>query len=107
MGYPNQDFCDYYYILQVHHNAEPEIVKSAYRRLVQMNHPDHNPDPKAVSKMQLINQAYEVFPTRSGAASTTRNGFAIRRTSAAPKRCAPDIRTTPRSRFWTPTFAHC
>lgn len=60
MGNQSQEFCDYYYILQVHQNAEPEIVKSAYRRLAQMNHPDHNSDPKAVAKMQLINQAYEV-----------------------------------------------
>jgi diguanylate cyclase (GGDEF)-like protein len=61
MGMTDQEFFDCYYVLQVHHSAEPEIVKSAYRRLVQMNHPDHNPDPKAMAKMQLINRAYEVI----------------------------------------------
>lgn len=61
MSIQNQDFCDYYYILQVHQNAGPEIIKSAYRRLAQMHHPDFNPDPQATSKMQLINQAYEVI----------------------------------------------
>lgn len=55
------DFNDYYFILQVHQNAEPEIIKSAYRRLAQMNHPDLNPDPQAITKMQLINQAYKII----------------------------------------------
>ena len=52
------EFTDYYMILQVHQDAEPEIVKSAYRRLAQMNHPDLNTDKKATERMQLINQAY-------------------------------------------------
>ncbi len=60
MSAQDPSFCDYYYILQVHQNAEPEIVKSAYRRLAQMYHPDFNRDPQATSKMQLINQAYAV-----------------------------------------------
>ena len=51
-------FLDYYMILQVHPSAEPEIIKSAYRRLAQMYHPDVNRDPSAQKKMQLINQAY-------------------------------------------------
>lgn len=55
-----KDFLDYYMILQVHHSAEPEIVKSAYKRLAQLYHPDVSKDPQSQSKMQLINQAYTI-----------------------------------------------
>jgi GGDEF domain-containing protein len=55
-----KEFLDYYMILQVHPSAEPEIIKSAYRRLAQMYHPDVNRDPQSQKKMQLINQAYAV-----------------------------------------------
>ena len=59
MNAQEKDFYDYYRILQVHQDAEPEIIKSAYRRLAQMNHPDTNQDPKALERMKLINRAYE------------------------------------------------
>ncbi len=55
------EFNDYYMILQVHQDAEPEIVKSAYKRLAQMNHPDISKDARATERMQLINQAYAVI----------------------------------------------
>ena len=55
------EFKDYYMILQVHQDAEPEIVKSAYKRLAQMNHPDISANAKATERMQLINQAYAVI----------------------------------------------
>ncbi len=51
-------FLDFYMILQVHPSAEPEIIKSAYRRLAQMHHPDVSQNPQASKKMQMINQAY-------------------------------------------------
>lgn len=37
---------DYYEILQVHVNAEPEIIKAAYKRLSIKYHPDVNKIPK-------------------------------------------------------------
>lgn len=55
------EFTDYYMILQVHQDAEPEIIKSAYRRLAQMNHPDLNTENRATERMQLINQAYAII----------------------------------------------
>jgi GGDEF domain-containing protein len=58
MNESQHDFLDYYMILQVHPSAEPEIIKSAYRRLAQMYHPDVSRDPESQKKMQLINQAY-------------------------------------------------
>lgn len=61
MNEPQQDFLDYYMILQVHPSAEPEIIKSAYRRLAQMYHPDVCKDPESQKKMQLINEAYAVI----------------------------------------------
>lgn len=61
MNAQEKEFYDYYRILQVHQDAEPEIIKSAYRRLAQMNHPDTNPDPRAADKMKLINRAYETI----------------------------------------------
>lgn len=60
MNEPGKEFLDYYLILQVHHSAEPEIIKSAYKRLAQMYHPDVSKDPQSQKKMQLINQAYAV-----------------------------------------------
>jgi len=53
------NFVDYYEVLQVHHDAEPEIIKTAYRRLAQMHHPDLNAQNTSTEKMQMINQAYQ------------------------------------------------
>jgi diguanylate cyclase (GGDEF)-like protein len=61
MNVREREFVDYYRILQVHQDAEPEIIKSAYRRLAQLNHPDANPDPGSADRMKLINRAYETI----------------------------------------------
>lgn len=50
---------DYYQILQVHPDAEPEVIQAAYRRLAQKYHPDVN--GKSITKMQELNEAYEVL----------------------------------------------
>jgi hypothetical protein len=52
---------NYYEILQIALNAEPEIVDAAYRRLALKYHPDHDPSPYANIRMQEINEAYEVL----------------------------------------------
>ena len=52
---------DYYEILQIHHSAEPEIIKAAYGKLAQKYHPDINKDPAAGERMKKINLAYEVL----------------------------------------------
>ena len=52
---------DYYGLLQVHPQAGPEVIQSAYKRLCRMVHPDVNPDPAAAKTMQRINRAYEVL----------------------------------------------
>lgn len=52
---------DFYEILQVSPNAEPEVIESAYRRLARKYHPDVNPSPDAEARMKEINEAYEIL----------------------------------------------
>ncbi len=40
-------------------DATKEEIRSAYRRLVFKYHPDRNNSPKAIKKMQDINEAYK------------------------------------------------
>ena len=54
-------FEDYYEILQVHHLAEPEVIKAAYRKLLGKYHPDHNSSPVAAEKTRKIIMAYDVL----------------------------------------------
>lgn len=49
---------DYYEILQVSHNASPEIIKAAYKRLIQIYHPDTGGDGET---MKLVNEAYDIL----------------------------------------------
>jgi DnaJ domain len=52
---------DYYEVLQVSPRAEQAVIEAAYRRLAQKYHPDRNPDPVSLSRMQEINQAYSTL----------------------------------------------
>lgn len=52
---------DYYEILQVSPNAEPEVIASAYRRLARKYHPDAYAGPDATERMRELNEAYEVL----------------------------------------------
>lgn len=54
-------FEDYYCLLQVHPEAEPEIIQSAYKRLCKKYHPDVNHTPQAIEQMKKINAAYEIL----------------------------------------------
>jgi curved DNA-binding protein CbpA len=56
-----ESFEDYYEILQVHHLAEPEVVKAAYRKLLEKYHPDHNSSPVAEARTRQIIRAYDVL----------------------------------------------
>lgn len=52
----------FYDVLQVSRSADPEIIKAAYKSLVQRYHPDKNPDnPDAEKNLKIINRAYEVL----------------------------------------------
>lgn len=58
-----------YQILGVSPDATPEEIKSAYRRLSSIHHPDRNPgDPEAARLQQRINDAYASLRTAQSAA---------------------------------------
>jgi curved DNA-binding protein CbpA len=52
---------NYYEILQVSRNAEPEAIKGAYRGLAFKYHPDRNGTAGCDKKMKLLVEAYEVL----------------------------------------------
>lgn len=47
--------------LKVARNAPPEVIRAAYKTLVQKYHPDKNSDPDAPRIMKLLNQAYAIL----------------------------------------------
>lgn len=56
------DYKDYYKTLGVGKTATEAEIKSAYRKLAKMHHPDKNPgDKTAEEKFKEINEAYEVL----------------------------------------------
>ena len=52
---------DYYKILQVHEDADQEIISAAYKCLSKIYHPDVNKNLSASSRMTDINIAYAVI----------------------------------------------
>lgn len=52
---------DLYVILQVHPDAEQDMIQNAYKRLCKKYHPDVNASPSAAEKIKKINGAYEVL----------------------------------------------
>ena len=52
---------DYYGILGVRRDADPDEIKKAYRRLARELHPDVNPDPDLQERFKEVTQAYEVL----------------------------------------------
>ncbi|HKV38033.1 MAG TPA: molecular chaperone DnaJ [Blastocatellia bacterium] len=53
---------DYYKILGVQPNAEPDEIKKAYRRLARKHHPDVNPgDRKAEERFKQLSEAFEIL----------------------------------------------
>ena len=52
---------DYYNLLNVSRDANPETLKRAYRRLARQYHPDVNKEPEAEERFKQIGQAYEVL----------------------------------------------
>ena len=52
---------DYYDLLGVARDADPDTLKRAYRRLARQYHPDVNKDPGAEDRFKEIGRAYEVL----------------------------------------------
>ena len=53
---------DYYALLEVTPDVDPESLKRAYRRMAQLHHPDANPDDQqAAERFRQVAQAYAVL----------------------------------------------
>ena len=52
---------DYYDLLGVNRDADPETLKRAYRRMARQYHPDVNKDPGAEDRFKEIGRAYGVL----------------------------------------------
>jgi hypothetical protein len=78
---------DYYKILQVDPEAEPEVVTAAYRRLASKYHPDVNSASDAEERMRDLNQAYSVINDASKRSDYDRQRLArARATRVTPSR---------------------
>jgi molecular chaperone DnaJ len=52
---------DYYDVLAVSRDADPEELKKAYRRLAVKIHPDRNGDADAEARFKELNEAYQIL----------------------------------------------
>jgi len=53
---------DLYEVLDVGHDASPDEIKKAYRKLARESHPDANPDdPEAEARFKDLSAAYEIL----------------------------------------------
>jgi DnaJ-class molecular chaperone len=86
---------DYYRILRVDPQAEPEVINAAYRKLAAMYHPDVDSSPDAQSRMVEINQAYGVLrdPESRAAYDRARGLATARRAQAARAAGAPSTQS--------------
>jgi curved DNA-binding protein CbpA len=87
---------DAYKILQVDHEADPEVIQAAYRRLAQKWHPDVATGQEAADRMVAINRAWEILgePGRRAAYDRERTAIAARvRAAAEAERPAPPAPT--------------
>ncbi len=102
---------NYYEILEIDANSDSKEIKSAYRKLVRMYHPDVNKDPESIELFKQINCAYETLidPTKrnkydilngifkkdkSCAASSKFNPDSCTKTSDSEKKNSSDIKTS-------------
>lgn len=55
------EYKDYYKLLGVPRDAEPDAIKKAYRRLAHKFHPDVSKESDAEARFKEVNEAYEVL----------------------------------------------
>ncbi len=79
---------DYYATLQVHPEADQEVISAAYRRLAAKYHPDVSASPDAAEKMKQLNKAYEVLSDSDRRAAYDHSGGVT------------SMRELPSGRFW-------
>src|SRR5512136_2511657 len=83
---------DYYKVLQVDREADPEVIAAAYRRLSLKYHPDTNRAGDATLRMQEINEAYEVLkdPAKRARYDLEREAQTLGSSHGEPRRHAPE-----------------
>ena len=67
------DFIDYYELLQISPNAEPETINRVYRLLAARLHPD-NPQTGDVDAFLALNRAYELLADPESRSDHERGG---------------------------------
>lgn len=82
---------DYYALLEVAPTASAEEVRSAYRRLARIHHPDTSGSPESIERMREINEAWEVLRDPERRAAYDR----ARPRPAPPRRVTRTVRRTP------------
>ena len=88
---------DYYRVLQVDPQADPDVVEAAYKRLARKIHPDVSAAPDAGARMRELNEAYAVVgdaSRRAGYDAKRRRGRAERpmvTPAARTRRRAPRV----------------
>ena len=55
------DALGYYRLLEVNENADSDLIKSSYRELAKLWHPDRNSAPEAMEKFQKLSEAWSVL----------------------------------------------
>ncbi|MFI5403721.1 MAG: DnaJ domain-containing protein, partial [Planctomycetota bacterium] len=74
---PVSDKRDYYEVLGVPKNADPEEIKKAYRKIALKHHPDKNPgDKEAEEIFKEAAEAYEILSDKEKRAQYDRFGHA-------------------------------
>ena len=88
---------NFYELLQVSENADPEIIQAAYRRLVLRYHPDRSSEPNAGEMTQRLNDAYAILsdPVRRAEYDRERRG-STGRPSSGTGRSRPNPPPPPR-----------
>lgn len=76
---------DLYAILEVERGASGRQIRSAYRRLARMYHPDHNPAEDAARRFNAIAEAYNVLSDASRRATYDHWGQIPPTARAAPQ----------------------
>jgi curved DNA-binding protein CbpA len=81
---------DYYALFEVPPTASAEEIRSSYRRLARLHHPDTSGSPESVALMAQINEAWEVLRDADRRAAYDRT----RPRAAAPRRVVRTVRRT-------------
>jgi curved DNA-binding protein len=81
---------DHYEVLAIGRNAEPDVIRSAWRRLARRYHPDVTKERGAARRFMRIREAYEVL---SDAERRRRYDAWLERISPSPPRRPPTTAT--------------